>query len=54
MIPAIEHDPVVVKHLKRSNTYLQGHFWKEDEVALKDIGFLVTYVLMKHSNEFVT
>jgi hypothetical protein len=52
LIPATKHDPIVIKHLKKTNSYLRGHFWKEDEVSLKDIGLLVTYVPTKHSKEF--
>jgi hypothetical protein len=41
--------------LKQSTTFLRGHFWKQDEqVLLKDIGFLVSYVATKHSKEFVS
>jgi hypothetical protein len=30
-------------------TNINAHFWKEDEVALKDIGFLFSYIPSKHS-----
>jgi hypothetical protein len=49
----LKHDPRVHQHLKTTNTYVRGHFWKEDEVALADIGFLVSYIPTKHSKEFV-
>jgi hypothetical protein len=52
-IADIKNEPSVSKHLKKSSTYLRGHFWKEDEVSLKDIGFLTTYVPTKHSKEYV-
>jgi hypothetical protein len=52
-ISGIKNDPNVSKHLKKLNTFLRGHFWKEDEVLLKDIGFLVSYIPTKHSTEFV-
>jgi hypothetical protein len=53
-IAAIKNEPTVMKHLKKTNTFLRGHFWKEDEVLLKDIGFLVSYLPTKHSKEFVS
>jgi hypothetical protein len=52
-ISSTKNDPSVIKHLKQSNTYLRGHFWKEDEVLLKDIGFLASYIPTKHSQEYV-
>jgi hypothetical protein len=52
-IPEIKNEPTVLNHLKTSSTYLRGHFWKQDEVSLKDIGFLLHYVPTKHSKEFV-
>lgn len=51
-ISGIKNDPILSKHLKKSITFLRGHFWKEDEVSLKDIGFLVSYIPTKHSKEF--
>jgi hypothetical protein len=45
--------PTVIEHLKTTSTYLRGHFWKEDVVLLKYIGFLLSYVPSKHSREFV-
>lgn len=53
-ISTIKNDPTVMQHLKQSTTFLRGHFWKEDEVLLKDIGFLVSYVATKHSKEYVS
>jgi hypothetical protein len=52
-ISDIKHEPSVIQLLKKSSTYLRAHFWKEDEVSLKDIGFLVNYAPTKHSKEFV-
>jgi hypothetical protein len=52
-ISDIKNDPTVGKHLKKSSTYLRGHFWKEDEISLKDIGFLLTYIPTKHSKQYV-
>jgi hypothetical protein len=52
-ISDIKHEPTVIQLLKKSSTYLRAHFWKEDEVSLKDIGFLVNYAPTKHSKEFV-
>jgi hypothetical protein len=43
-ISAIKTDTAVIKHLKKTNMYLRGHFWKEDEVLLKGIGFFLKYV----------
>ena len=40
--------------LRETNTYPRAHYWKEDELAIKDIGFLVSYVPSKHSKAFVT
>jgi hypothetical protein len=50
----MKNDPTVIKHLKSTNSYLRAHFWKDDKVLLRDIGFLVSYVLTKHSKEYVT
>ena len=44
----------MIAFLKKTNTYLRAHYWKEDELAIKDIGFLVSYVSSKHSKAFVT
>jgi hypothetical protein len=52
-ISEIKNEPTILQHLKTSSTYLRGHFWKQDEVSLKDIGFLLSYVPTKHSKEFV-
>jgi hypothetical protein len=52
-ISEIKNEPTVIQQLKASTTYLRAHFWKEDEVSLKDIGFLLNYVPTKHSKEFV-
>ena len=43
----------VHQQLKKTNTYLRAHFWKEDEISLQDIGFLLSYVPTKHSKECV-
>jgi hypothetical protein len=43
-ISVLKNDPNTIKHLKRSTTYLRAHFWKDNEVLLKDIGFLVSYI----------
>ena len=53
-VSTIKNDASVMKHLKSSKTFLRGHFWKENEVKLKDIGFLVSYVATKHSKTFIT
>jgi hypothetical protein len=52
-IASLKGDSKVLAFLKKSNTYLRAHFWKEDELAIKDIGFLVSYVPSKHSKAFV-
>jgi hypothetical protein len=52
-ISEIKNEPSVIQLLKASSTYLRGHFWKDDEVNLKDIGFLLSYIPTKHSKEFV-
>jgi hypothetical protein len=49
----IKNEPTIIQHLKSSDTFLRGHFWKEDQVSLKDIGFLMPYVPTKHSRAFV-
>jgi hypothetical protein len=53
-ITTLKGDPQIIAFLKKSNTYLRAHFWKEDELAIKDVGFLVSYVPSKHSKAFVT
>jgi hypothetical protein len=51
-ISAMKNDPSVTQHLKSINTYLRAHFWNDDKVLLRDIGFLVSYVpTTKHSKE---
>jgi hypothetical protein len=52
-VATLKNDPAVLKHLKQSGTYLRAHFWSEDQVLLKDIGFLVSYVPTKHSRDYV-
>ena len=49
----LKSEPKVLEHLKKSNTFLRAHFWKEDELELKDIGFLISYIPSKHSKAFV-
>jgi hypothetical protein len=53
-ISIIKNEPTVMKHLKQTNTYLRGHFWKEEEVLLKDIRFLISYLPTKLSKEFIS
>jgi hypothetical protein len=53
-ITTLKGDPQIIAFLKKTNTYLRAHFWKEDELAIKDVGFLVSYVPSKHSKAFVT
>jgi hypothetical protein len=52
-ISMLKNDPTILDLLKKSNTYLRAHFWKEDEVLLKDLGFLSKYVPTKHSKTYV-
>ncbi len=52
-IPNIKGESTVIAFLKSSNTFLRAHFWKEDEVILKDLGFLNRYVPTHHSKGFV-
>ena len=52
-IAELKGDSQVLQHLKKATTFLRGHYWKEDEVSLKDIGFLLKYVPTKHSKEYV-
>jgi hypothetical protein len=52
-ISNLKGEPTVIAFLKRTNTYLRAHYWKEDELELKDIGFLLSYVPTKHSKTFV-
>jgi hypothetical protein len=52
-ITQLKNDPIVLALLKKSNTFLRAHFWKEDEVLLKDLGFLSKYIPSKHSKAFV-
>jgi hypothetical protein len=49
----IKNEPTIIQHLKGLNTFLRRHFWKEDQVSLKDIGFSTSYVPTKHSKAFV-
>lgn len=49
----LKREPTVLAFLKQSKTYLRAHFWKEDELAIKDIGFLVSYAPCKHSKSYV-
>jgi hypothetical protein len=53
-ISTLKGDPQIISFLKKTNTYLRAHFWKEDELAIKDVGFLVSYIPSKHSKAFVT
>jgi hypothetical protein len=50
----LKREPTILAFLKQSKTYLCAHFWKEDELAIKDIGFLVSYAPSKHSKSYVT
>jgi hypothetical protein len=52
-VTTMKNDPTVTQHLKNTNSYLRAHFWKDDEVLLRDVGFLVSYVPTKHSKEYV-
>jgi hypothetical protein len=52
-ISSLKGEPTVIAFLKSTNTYLRAHYWKEDELELKDIGFLLSYVPTKHSKNFV-
>jgi len=52
-ISTLKSDPSVMSFLKKSNTFLRAHFWKEDELDIKEIGFLVSYIPSKHSKSFV-
>jgi hypothetical protein len=53
-IGTIKGEPTIIRFLKQTNTYIRAHYWKEDELDIKDIGFLLTYVPTKHSKEYVT
>lgn len=53
-LTSLKGDPSIIAFLKKSNTFLRAHLWKEDELELKDIGFLLSYVPSKHSKTFVT
>jgi hypothetical protein len=50
----LKGDPSVIAFLKKTNTFLRVHMWQEDELELRDIGFLLSYVPSKHSKNFVT
>jgi hypothetical protein len=52
-ISTMKNDPKVITHLKQTNSYLRAHLWMDNEVLLRDIGFMVSYVPTKHSKEFV-
>lgn len=52
-IPGIKGESSVINFLKNTKTFLRAHFWKEDEVLLRDIGFLSRYVPTQHSKAFV-
>jgi hypothetical protein len=52
-ISGLKGESTVITYLKSSNTFLRAHFWKEDEVLLRDIGFLLRYVPTHHNKEFV-
>jgi hypothetical protein len=52
-IAGIKGEASVIAFLKSSNTFLRAHFWKEDDVFLKDIGFIVRYIPSHHSKAFV-
>jgi G:T-mismatch repair DNA endonuclease (very short patch repair protein) len=50
---SLKGDPKVISSLKKSKTFLHAHFWKEDELSIKDIGFVVIYVPSKQSKAFI-
>ncbi len=52
-IAGIKGETTVLTFLKATNTFLRAHFWQEDEVLLKDIGFLNRYIPTQHSTTFV-
>jgi hypothetical protein len=43
----------IIAFLKKTNTFLRAHFWKEDKLSIKDIDWLVNYVPSKHSKTHV-
>ena len=49
----LKSDPSVLQHLKSTRTFLRAHYWKQDEVELKDIGYLMSYIPTKHSKSYV-
>jgi hypothetical protein len=53
-ILTLKGDPSVNAFLKQTNTFLCAHFWNKGKLAIKDIGFLISYVPSKHSNSIVT
>jgi hypothetical protein len=46
-------ESAIFHFLKTTNTYIRAHYWKEDELDIKDIGFLLSYVPTNHSKEYV-
>jgi hypothetical protein len=52
-ISTLKGKPTVMAFLKTTNTFLRAHYWKEDKLELKDIGFLLSYVPTKHSKTFI-
>jgi hypothetical protein len=52
-IGTLKGEPTIIRFLKQTNTYIRAHYWKEDELDIKDIGFLLSYVPTKHSKEHV-
>ena len=52
-VTALKNESSINQHLRTSTTFMRGHFWKEDQVSLRDIGFLTNYVPTKHSKAFV-
>jgi hypothetical protein len=52
-IGTIKSESAIFQFLKKMNTYICAHYWKEDELDIKDIGFLLSYVPTKHSKEYV-
>jgi hypothetical protein len=52
-LASIKGDSNVIAFLKKTSTFLRAHFWTEDEVSLKDIGFLTRFIPSHHSKEFV-
>jgi hypothetical protein len=47
----LKGEPSVITFLKKTNTYRHAHFWKEDELELKDISFLLSYVPTTHHSQ---